>query len=127
MTKASHDPKDQEQGNWTVQYYQAEDGESPIEEFLDALSKKARAKCLSYLTLLEERGFYLPSSFIKKVRGKIWELRPEWSGTEYRFFYVAMVGQRLMILHAIQKQSQKFKERDIQLAENRYEEVLQEV
>jgi phage-related protein len=75
--------------------------------------RKRPGRNASYPTLLEQRGFDLPSSFIKKVRGKIWELRPGWSGTEYRFFYV-MMGRRLVVLHAIQKQSQKLKERDIQ-------------
>ncbi|MBK9949344.1 MAG: type II toxin-antitoxin system RelE/ParE family toxin [Nitrospira sp.] len=62
-------------------------------------------------------------SIASHVRGKIWELRPEWSGTEYRFFYAAFVGQRFIILHAIQKKRQKLRERDIVLAEQRYEEV----
>lgn len=72
---------------------------------------------------LEEHGFELPRSFIAKVRGNIWELRPEWAGTEYRFFYVAMVGQRFVILHAVTKKSQKLKEKDIGLAEARHKEI----
>jgi len=42
---------------------------------------------------------------------------------EYRFFYAAFVRQRFVILHAIQKKRQKLRERDIVLAEQRYEEV----
>lgn len=109
---------------WEVFFYQTTGGDSPVEEFLDALSDKARAKCLAYMRQLEEHGFDLPRSVIAKVRGKIWELRPEWSGTEYRFFYGVIVGRRIVILHAIQKQSQKLKARDIDLAETRYHEVL---
>jgi len=109
---------------WEVLFYQTAGGDSPVEEFLGALSEKARAKCLAYLHQLEEHGFALPHSIIAKVRGKIWELRPEWGGTEYRFFYVAMVGRRLVVLHAIQKQSQKLKAKDIEIAEARYDEVL---
>lgn len=59
-----------------------------------------------------------------KVRGKIWELRPEWSGNEYRFFYGAFVGQRFVILHAVQKKTQKLKEKDIELAEKRYDDTI---
>jgi phage-related protein len=57
-------------------------------------------------------------------RGKIWELRPEWSGNEYRFFYGAIVGQQFVILHAVQKKTQRLKESDIALAEKRYADVL---
>ena len=70
---------------WEVLFYQTTGGDSPVEEFLDTLSVKARAKCLAYLRQLEEHGFDLPHSVIAKVRGKIWELRPERGGTSIGF------------------------------------------
>ncbi len=109
---------------WEVLFFQTAGGNSPVEDFLDALSDKARAKCLAYLRQVEEHGFELPRSVIAKVRGKIWELRPEWGGIEYRFFYVAIVGRRMIALHAVQKQSQKLKAKDIEIAEARHAEVL---
>ncbi len=108
---------------WEVFYYQTERGDSPIEDFLNALPRKARAKCIAYIDMLEEFGFNLPRSFIAKVRGDLWELRPEWAGTEYRFLYFAMVGQRLVILHAMTKKTQKLKTKDIKLAEARMADV----
>lgn len=110
---------------WEVYFYQSVRGDSPIEDFLDDLPIKAKAKCIAYMEALEEHGFELPRSFIAKIRGNIWELRPEWAGTEYRFFYVAMVGRRLVVLHAITKKSQKVKVRDIELAEARHNEVIE--
>lgn len=110
---------------WTVLYYESAAGGSPIAEFLDRLTDKARAKCLAYISRLESDGTRLPSSIAKHVRGKIWELRPEWSGTEYRFFYGAIIGQRFVILHAVEKKSQKLKEKDIVLAEERYAETVE--
>jgi len=68
---------------WEVCFYQTARGDSPIEDFLNALPAKAKAKCVAYLEQLEEHGFQLPRAFIAKVRGPIWELRPEWAGTEY--------------------------------------------
>ena len=108
---------------WTVVYYETAQGDKPIEAFLDALSHGARAKCLAYISRLEVDGPRLPASIAAHVRGKIWELRPEWSGMEYRFFYAALVGQRFIILHAIQKKRQKLRERDIAISEQRYEEI----
>ncbi len=99
--------------------------DSPIETFLDGLPVKANAKCVAYMEALEEHGVELPRSFIAKVRGNIWELRPEWAGTEYRFFYVAMVGRRCVVLHAVTKKSQNLKEKDIALAEARHQEVTE--
>jgi phage-related protein len=105
---------------WSVVYYETAQGDKPIEAFLDAFSHGARA---AYISRLEVDGTRLPASIAAHVRGKIWELRPEWSGTEYRFFYAALVGQRFVILHAIQKKRQKLRERDIAIAEQRYEEI----
>jgi phage-related protein len=108
---------------WEVFYYQSERRKSPIEDFLNALPRKARAKCIAYMDMLEEFGFDLPRSFIAKVRGDLWELRPEWASTEYRFLYFAMIGQRLVILHAITKKTPKLKTKDIELAETRMADV----
>lgn len=109
---------------WEVCFYQTTRGDSPIEEFLNDLPLKAKAKCVAYLEQLEEHGFGLPRSLIAKVRGNIWELRPEWGGEEYRFFYVATVGRRFVVLHSIKKKSQKVKEKDIKLAQARYADVV---
>src|SRR5574341_2407721 len=111
--------------SWEVWFYQTTRGESPIEDFLAGLPTKVEAKCVAYLEQLEEHGFDLPRSYIAKVRGNIWELRPEWAGTEYRFFYVAMVGRRFVVLHAIKKKSQKVKPKDIELAESRHADVIE--
>ena len=108
---------------WRVDYYQSERGESPIVDFLDALSEKARAKCLSYIDLLEERGNSLPRNYVSKIADNIWELRPEFGGTEYHFFYFTFVEDNLVILSAITKKTQQLKPRDIALAQARAAEV----
>lgn len=108
---------------WSVLYYETAQGDKPIEAFLNALSNEARAKCLAYISRLEMDGTRLPASIAAHVRGKIWELRPEWSGNEYRFFYGAIVGHRFVILHAIQKKRQKLRDRDITIAEQRYQDI----
>jgi hypothetical protein len=63
--------------SWEVCFSQSVRGDSPIEDFLNDLPPKARVKCVAYMGQLEEHGFHLPRSFIAKVRGSIWELRPE--------------------------------------------------
>lgn len=108
---------------WEVFYYQTGRGESPIEDFLNALPRKARAKCVAYIDMLEEFGFNLPRSIIAKVRGELWELRPEWTGTEYRFFCFTLFGRRFVILHAIVKKTQKLKPKDIEVAEARMADI----
>lgn len=90
---------------------------------MDSLSEKAKAKCLSYIDLLEERGSTLTRSYVSKVTGDIWELRPEFGGTEYRFFYFTFVGSNAVIVHAIVKKTQQLKSGDIALSQARAAEV----
>jgi phage-related protein len=111
------------QGSFEVFYYQTERGESPIEDFLNSIPRKARAKCLAYMDMLEEFGFNLPRSFIAKISGDLWELRPEWAGMEYRFLYFALIGKRFVILHAFTKKRQRLNRGDIAVAEARIADI----
>ena len=56
-------------------FYTAERGDSPLDDFLDGLDKKSRAKVAAYLSLLEEQGPNLKRPYADIVRGKIRELR----------------------------------------------------
>jgi hypothetical protein len=51
---------------WSVKFYVDEKGNAPVQEFLDGLDKKRRAKVLALIALLAEQG---------AVRGKLRELR----------------------------------------------------
>jgi phage-related protein len=106
-----------------VLYYQTGRGDSPIEDFLNAIPRKARAKCIAYMDMLEAFGHGLTRSFISKVRGDLWELRPEWGGTEYRFLYFTLIEKQFVILHAGTKKTQKLRSREIELAEARMRDV----
>lgn len=108
---------------WTVVFYQNERGDSPVQEFLDALSEKAQAKCVDYMLLLEERGNRLPSNYASKVEDNLWELRPEFGGIEYRYFYFSYVDNQIVVVHAVSKKSQRLKPGDVRLALSRVEEV----
>jgi hypothetical protein len=70
-----------------IVYYLTERGDSPVQDFIDALSIKEQAKCLAYIEMLRGSPLRLPISMAKKVEGKLWELRPEFGGTEFRLFY----------------------------------------
>ena len=109
--------------SWEVLYYESVRGDSPIENFLDGLLEKPRAKCLAYMDLLAEHGSMLPANFVKKVEGDLWELRPEFGGAEYRFLYFTMDATRIVIVHALSKKTRRLRRSDIDLAQNRIVEV----
>lgn len=110
---------------WEIEFYQKEGGRSPIDDFLNELTIKARAKCLKYIELLAENGVGLPANFARKVTGtkELWELRPEFGGVEYRFLYFIWTDNRMIILHAVTKKSRRLDPNDIDTAEKRIKEL----
>jgi len=105
--------------------YTTERGDSPIDEFLDGLDKKSRAKVAAYLTLLEEEGPNLKRPYADVVRGKIRELRIHHSSNQYRILYFFQLREQIVLVHAFSKKTQQLKEKDIELAERRMEDWMQ--
>ena len=116
---------------WKIIFYENKDSNSPVGEFLTNLSDKARAKCLSYIEQLEQRGKTLQafSQYTKKLSDykeyQIWELRPEYGGTEYRFLYCEVKPNIAIILHAFTKKKQKTDTKDINIAKDRLKNYLE--
>lgn len=116
---------------WEIILYENEKGKSPIGDFLTDLSDKAKAKCLSYMQQLEQRGKTLQafSQYAKKLSDygeyQIWELRPEYGGTEYRLVYCEVKPNIAIILHAFVKKRQKTDVKDINIAKDRLKAYLE--
>ncbi len=103
-------------------YYHTERGDSPVQEFIDSLSVTEQAKCLAYIETLRGSPLRLPTSIAKKVEGKLWELRPEFGGTEFRLFYFLFSENGIVFVHALKKKTQQLKRADIELALRRMQE-----
>jgi phage-related protein len=103
-------------------FYTTERGDSPIDEFLDGLDKKSRAKVAAHLSLLEEEGPNLKRPYADVVRGKIRELRIQFSSNQYRILYFFHLRNQIVMVHAFSKKSPQLKEKDLELAEKRMED-----
>ncbi len=111
---------------WMVVFYETEDGDCPVQVFLDGLDGKRRAKLLAMIRLLEEQGPTLPFPYSSQVRGKIRELRAHYGDDQYRVLYFGAPGRAFVLLHAFQKRSEQIPERDVRIATARMQEFLQE-
>jgi hypothetical protein len=49
---------------WNIEYYQTANGKFPVEEFIDSLDVKSRARVARTLDLLEEFGINPPFPLI---------------------------------------------------------------
>ena len=110
---------------YNIVFYTAERGDSPLDDFLNKLDKKSRAKVAAYLSLLEEQGPNLKRPYADIVRGKIRELRIHHSSNQYRILYFFQILDQIVLVHAFSKKTQQLKEKDIDLAEKRMEDWMQ--
>lgn len=108
-----------------VVFYETDGGRKHVERFLRELDVRARAKCLRYISMLEEYGFSLHSNYLEKVRGDLWALRPEYGGNEYRIiFFSDDKSGTFVLVHAILKNTKRLDGNDITTANNRMDEWL---
>jgi len=95
-------------------YYQKENGEIPVEDFLVALAwknfilaNKIRSKILA-LSI-----WRLWNQDVKYIEDKIYELRVRDKNNISRVFYFSHIGENIILLDAIMKKDQKLKRVDI--------------
>ena len=112
-------------GEWTVEFYVADDGSAPVAEFLDNLDLKTRARFRWSIEQLRLRNIRAGPPLVKHLEGNLWELREESSTNIYRVIYVFFSGRRIVLLHGFQKKTQRTPAREIEAARRRYEEFLE--
>lgn len=103
------------QPQYEVLFYVKENGESPVDVFLDALPVKARAKVEKWLELLEEEGPDLPRPYADALRDKIRELRVRFRAVQYRLLYFFM-AKKVVITHGFIKRTDRVPEEEIEKA-----------
>lgn len=110
---------------YRIIFYTAERGDSPIDDFLDGLDEKSRAKIEAHMSLLEDLGPNLKRPYADSVRGKIRELRIQYGSNQYRILYFFQLHKLIILLHAFSKKTPQLKKKDISLAERRMQDWIQ--
>jgi len=106
-----------------VTFYQKQSGKNPVAEFLNDLPSDEIARIAGGLKNIEELGFDSPRVQFRQIKGSLWEIKIKTSRSGYRFFYVCIQKEIIVLLHAYKKQSQKAPKQEIELAEKRMMEV----
>lgn len=111
---------------WVIESYEDANGSRPVEDFIEALPPKLRAKTLRVLGLLAEFGTDLPMPHSRPVTGfEFRELRVQFASDISRIFYVARVGRRMILLHGFVKKTQKTPRVELETAQRRLERLRQ--
>ncbi len=88
---------------WSVDFYEDATGNAPVQQFLDGLTKKQRAKLVGLIDNLKRYGLELPFPYSSHVRGKIWELRTQFAKARLRILYFGDAKRVFILLHGVVK------------------------
>jgi phage-related protein len=106
---------------WTVEFLNGD-----VREEINALPRDMRAKFEHIVTLITEFGLErIHEPYIKHIEGKLWEMRMKGRDGISRALYVTACEQRVVVVRAFVKKTQKTPRREIELALSRAKEIEQ--
>jgi len=105
-------------------YEDTKTGRNPVLEYISNLTDKEEVKILKYINYLKVNKEVLDEPYSKHIKGKIRELRVDFSSNRHRIFYFTFVGRNIIFLRAFLKKTQKTPLEEIQKAENNYYNVI---
>ena len=105
--------------DFEVIFYEKENGDCPVEEFIDSLDVKMRAKMVGLLELLEEKGNQLREPYSKLIDDGIFEIRCKVGNNITRVIYFFYYEGKIILTNGFVKKSQKTPPEEIKLAKIR--------
>ena len=111
-------------GEYRVKFYQDNKGNIQVIEYIEKLSKKEKAKILKYIEFLKDKKGYLDEPYSKHIKGKIRELRVDFSKNRHRIFYFTFINQTIILLHAFLKNTQRTPFKEIKKAEDNLKDAI---
>lgn len=90
-----------------VEFYEKDNGECPVEDFLLHLDKKMRAKMLGIIGILQEKGNLLRMPYSKHLDEGIFELRGKVGSDISRVLYFFYCGGKIVLTNGFIKKTQK--------------------
>ena len=97
-------------------FYERENGECPLQEFLDSLEPKMIAKTLRTIDLLEDNGRFLREPYSKLIGEGIFELRSKIGSDTTRILYFFFVGDKVVLTNGFIKKTRKTPSAEIEFA-----------
>ena len=111
--------------DYKIKFYKdSETGKIPVLEYIEKLNEKEKAKVLKYIEFLRQQKGYLDEPYSKHIKGKVRELRVDFSKNRHRIFYFLFINKTIILLHAFTKNTQKTPRNEIFRAETNYIDVL---
>ncbi len=106
-------------------FYRAADGSEPVDEFIESLGSAARQAAIDdqidRINMLTASSPQLSFPHSSQVRGELREVRCHYGAELYRILY-RRSKNLVVLLHMFRKDSGRIRERDIRVAEARWDD-----
>ena len=99
-----------------IEYYVNNNGSCPVEEFMNSVDSKMRAKLLRLQLLLEQNGNLLTEPYSKYLEEGIFELRAQHGSDIARVLYFFVIGKKIIITNGFTKKTRKTPKKELKLA-----------
>lgn len=90
-----------------LEFYEKENGECPVEEFLLGLDKKMRAKLLGIMGVLKEKGNLLREPYSKHISDGIFEIRGNVGNDASRVLYFFYCEKKIIFTNGFIKKTKR--------------------
>ena len=101
---------------YVLDFYKKENGECPVEIFIDSLDIKLQAKVLRAMNMLKTYGNTLREPYSKLLRDGIFELRTSFGSDTVRLLYFFSSGRIIVLTNGFVKKTQKTPRSEIEMA-----------
>lgn len=103
---------------FNIEFYSLPNGEKPVQQFLDSLDNKMRAKALYSLSILSEYGNALREPYSKALGDGLFELRVKFASDITRIFYFFVVDNTIVLTNGFVKKTMKTPQNKVNKARN---------
>jgi len=104
---------------WTVVYLN-----NVVRAEVEALSPDLRSKFQRIVELMKAKGLeQVREPYVKHIEGKLWEMRMIGRDNIARAIYITASGQRVVVLHAFVKKTERTPRGALEIARARAKEV----
>lgn len=104
--------------------YEKENGEVPVEVFLNSLDLKMRARMFGMIGILQEKGNFLREPYSKHLGDGIFELRCKSGSNITRVLYFFYYEGQIVLTNGFVKKTQKTPPEEIKLAKRRRSDFI---
>lgn len=101
---------------YRIGFYETETGRSPVVDFLNEMSSKARAKFAQIAILLQEKGPEVQMPYSRHLEDCIFEVRVIVGKDSSWVLYFFLEEKRIVFTNGFKKKTQKAPKREIETA-----------